>query len=322
MYAPHIANIDLNLLRVFDAVYDEGSVTRAGARLGLTQSAVSHALNRLRYILGDDLFLRGPRGIRPTVRAQAIGPQVRQALEQLHSALSVDDFEPAVSERQFTFAAAAYVCAVLAPILVNRVGGIAPNVGLHFIEAPPDLAHNLDAGGVDFAVGVFERAPPRFALDPLMGEDLVWVIRRDHPLADRLKSLEDLIQVPSVVIRNPASASARSLGLDPVVSRPGWEDADRIETALAERGLRRRIGVTVSDTASAIAVVARSDMAAIVPRRMAQVGEEGGRLRTLVPSDATRQAQIEVQLVYRRDRLADPATAWMRDQILAASRTI
>ena len=100
MHSRHIAQIDLNLLRVFDAVYEEGGVTRAGARLGLTQSAVSHALNRLRYILGDDLFMRGPRGMRPTARAQVIGPQVRRALEQLQSALSADDFEPAVSERQ------------------------------------------------------------------------------------------------------------------------------------------------------------------------------------------------------------------------------
>lgn len=320
MHSRHIAQIDLNLLRVFDAVYEEGGVTRAGARLGLTQSAVSHALNRLRYILGDDLFMRGPRGMRPTARAQVIGPQVRRALEQLQSALSADDFEPAVSERQFTFAAAAYVCAVLTPNLVSELGTSAPYIGLHFIEPPIDLVQHLDTGGVDFAIGVFDRAPPRFAMDRLMSEELVWVLRRDHPLANRLNSLEELIQVPHVVIRNPAGAVSRAQGLDSVISRPGWEDAERVEAALAERGLRRRAGVTVSDTGSAISVVARSDMIAIVPRRLAQLAEESGRVRMIVPPDTTRQ--VEVQLLYRRDRLADPATAWMRDQLLAVARTL
>src|SRR5262245_43297166 len=121
MHQRHIANLDLNLLRVFDAVFEEGGVTRAGARLGLTQSAISHALNRLRYMLGDELFLRRSKGMQPTARARVIGPQVRMALEQLQSALATEDFEPAVSERQFTFAAAPYVCALLTPSLVSRV---------------------------------------------------------------------------------------------------------------------------------------------------------------------------------------------------------
>jgi DNA-binding transcriptional LysR family regulator len=321
MRAPHISNLDLNLLRVFDAVYAEGGVTRAGARLGVTQSAVSHALNRLRYILGDELFLRGPRGMRPTARAQAIGPQVRRALEQLQSALSSDDFEPAVSERQFTFAAATYVCAVLTPALVSHLGASAPNVGLHFVEAPPDLPEQLDSGGVDFAIGVFERAPPRFVRERLIEEELVWVMRSDHPLADGLDTLEDLVQVPHIVIRNPGGGSgAQAAGQETVVSRPAWEDAERIDAALASRGLRRRVGVTVSDTTSAISVAARSDMIAIAPRRMAQLAQEGGRVRMIVPPYAP--AKVEVQLLYRRDRLGEPAISWMRGQLLSVGTAL
>src|SRR6201990_3483832 len=98
-------NLDLNLLRVFDVLLEERSVTRAGARLGLTQSAVSHALNRLRYTLEDDLFVRGPAGMQPTPRAVEMGPQVHAALNQLASALAPSDFHALTTERRFTVVA-------------------------------------------------------------------------------------------------------------------------------------------------------------------------------------------------------------------------
>src|ERR1700742_681948 len=94
-------NLDLNLLRVLDVLLEERSVTRAGERLGLTQSAISHALNRLRYALADDLFLRGPDGMRPTERASQIAPRLRQGLLQLQLALVPSDFVPAETIRRF-----------------------------------------------------------------------------------------------------------------------------------------------------------------------------------------------------------------------------
>ena len=84
----HLNTLDLNLLKVFDALADEGSVTRAGARLGMTQSAVSHALGRLRHVLHDELFVRGPQGMRPTIRALEMAPRLRRALDQLQQALT------------------------------------------------------------------------------------------------------------------------------------------------------------------------------------------------------------------------------------------
>src|SRR5690242_11979725 len=103
-----IVVIDLNLLRIFDVLLEERSVTRAGSRLGLSQSAVSHALNRLRHSLGDELFARGPSGMEPTPRALQMGPQVRAAIAQLQSALLPHDFDPAVSEGRFNLVAGAY----------------------------------------------------------------------------------------------------------------------------------------------------------------------------------------------------------------------
>src|SRR5512144_2036769 len=121
-------NLDLNLLRVFDVLLEERSVTRTGARLGLTQSAVSHALNRLRYTLNDELFLRGPAGMQPTPRAVEMGPQIHAALNQLQAALSPADFDPATSERRFSVVAGAYASAILVPPLVSVVAQSAPLV--------------------------------------------------------------------------------------------------------------------------------------------------------------------------------------------------
>ena len=111
---PHISNLDLNLLRVFDALLQEESVSRAGVRLGLSQSAVSHALGRLREALGDELFRRGPAGMQPTARALEIGPAVHAALAQIQAALAPQTFDPAAAERPFTLIGGPYVSAVLA----------------------------------------------------------------------------------------------------------------------------------------------------------------------------------------------------------------
>src|SRR4051812_30365405 len=134
---------DLNLLRVFDVLLEERNVTRAGARLGLTQSAVSHALNRLRYSLNDELFVRGPSGMQPTPRALEMGPQVHAALNQLQAALATPDFDPRPSERRFTVAAGVYACGVLAAPLVSRLAEEAPLSELAIVERSGDVAERL-----------------------------------------------------------------------------------------------------------------------------------------------------------------------------------
>src|SRR3954451_3988833 len=163
MNVPHLRTLDLNLLRVFVALLDEGSVTRAGARLGLTQSAVSHALNRLRYGLDDELFVRGPGGMQPTPRAVEMGPQVHAALNQLQAALAPADFDPATSERRFAVVAGAYASAVLAPPLASRLAASAPRSDLAIAELALDVLERMDARRVDFTVSSVLAAPERYA---------------------------------------------------------------------------------------------------------------------------------------------------------------
>ena len=175
-------NLDLNLMRVFDVLLEERSVTRTGARLGLTQSAVSHALSRLRYMLSDDLFVRGPSGMQPTPRAVEMGPQVHAALNQLLAALAPSDFDPATSERRFAVVAGAYASAILAPPIASRLAEVAPQSELVIAELAMDVLERMDARRVDFMVGSVLAAPERYARETILTEELVWVVRTGNPL--------------------------------------------------------------------------------------------------------------------------------------------
>ncbi len=309
----HLSGIDLNLLRVLDVLLEERSVTRAGARLGLTQSAVSHALNRLRYHFADELFQRNGQGMQPTTRALEIGPSLHAALGQLQSALTPADFDPAVSDRRFNVVAGAYACAVLLPAVVARMQARAPYALLQIAENPPDLVEQVDSGRVDFVIAGFAAAPERFARERLMVEDLAWIVRAGHPLADAPASLEALVETPHVVVSTRRDSTERST----IAIRSSWEDLGALETELARRGLRRQVGVVVPDTYSALAIVARSDMAALIPRRLALLSAQGGRLSLIDPPYAS--PRVDVTLLYRKDRLAEPPIAWMRDLLSDAA---
>src|SRR5580658_1572501 len=130
MPAVNLNAFDLNLLIVFDAVMQERNVTRAGSRIGLSQPAMSHALNRLRYMLGDELFVRTPDGMAPTPRAEMLAEPLRNALSDLQLALEPATFDPAWSDRSFSIAVNNYGAVVLSPPLAAAVRAVAPNVRL------------------------------------------------------------------------------------------------------------------------------------------------------------------------------------------------
>ena len=308
---------DLNLLRLFDVLLEERSVTRTGQRLGLTQSAVSHGLNRLRYGLGDELFVRGPSGMQPTPRALEMGPQVHAALGQLQAALAPVDFNPATSERAFALLAGPYACAVLIPPVVNRLAEAAPLAELTISQADTDVLSQLDSGRIDFMVGSITTSPQRFAREPLTTEALNWVVRAGHPLSQR-KSVDmaALVSIPHVVIARggPGEDGGDRRG---IATRASWEDAGAFAAALAAHGMTRRIGVTVPDTYSAMAVVTRSDMTTLIPRRLALMSAQAGRLDLIEPPYDS--PLVDMNLLYLRERLADPAIAWMRDLIREAA---
>jgi DNA-binding transcriptional LysR family regulator len=299
---------DLNLLRVFDVLLEERSVTRTGARLGLTQSAVSHALNRLRYMLGDELFVRGSAGMQPTPRAVEMGPQVHAALNQLQAALAPSDFDPATSERGLQ--------------LVQRLAEAAPQAELMIAELALNVLERMDARRVDFMVGSVLASPERFARETILTEELVWVVRAGHPAFQSGPiDLATLVSVPHVVIARSLPGLIEDGGeRRAFVSRASWEDAGAFEAALASRGLTRQVGVSVPDTYTALAVASRTDMATLIPRRLALLMAQGGRVRLIDPPYES--PSVDISLLYLRERLAEPAIAWMHAQIRAVAAAL
>ena len=307
----HFQSLDLNLLRVFDALAEERSVTRAGERLGLTQSAVSHALNRLRYALEDELFLRSPDGMTPTPRALEIWPDLRRGLVQLQHALAPTEFSPADADRVFTLSASAYVGEVLLPQAASRIRDLAPQIQLNIRGADPALGEALETGRIDLAVGAFGRISDVFARESLFDESLIWVVRADHPAAQEPVTARMLEKLPLVLLApgaRPRAASERDGRLiEPLVM---WDELASEQTPLG-RGARQRIKVVVDNTQTALAIVAASDMAALVPRRLALSRSQALGLK-LVDLPGEPRAPTAIDTIWRADRTAHPALIWLR----------
>jgi len=316
----HFGALDLNLLRVFQALLEERSVTRAGRRLGLSQSAVSHALNRLRHVLGDELFVRGPDGMRPTLRSQEIGPQLNEGLRQLQQALVSTKFDPARTLRQFTISVSAYSAAILMPPLIGAIRQAAPGAEVRLKRPGPSLGEDLLTGRVDLAIGSFGRSTPGFDRQTLFSETMVWAFRADHPAArSGVLTLEALAATPHVVIVSGEDSEA----VDGRVNEGGlerrviWDDRETIDEVLARAGLRRKIGLAMPDPHGALAVVGLCDMAVLAPRRLLTAFAEHYQLKSLEPP--YRAPPIPIEALWRRETGDSPPMAWLRGVIRAVA---
>jgi len=305
--------LDLNLLRVFEALSEERSATRAGARLRLTQSAVSHALNRLRDVLDDELFVRGPEGMQPTERAAEIAPRLRQGLRQLQQALTPVEFDPERTERRFTLTCTEYAGAVLIPALIARLRDDAPHVSINVLPANLGVAETLRSGRADIAIGSFRRAPDWFASEPLLRETRVWVMSADHPAARDELSLERLSELPRLVVA-PTGEDEHAIdgyvvdhGLERLVTR---SDAGQLQGALSARGLRRSVAVTTPHFLAALTTVSQSDIAALFPRRLATAFM--GRYRLALFEPPYPSPPFEVMSLWHREHGDQPPVAWLR----------
>jgi DNA-binding transcriptional LysR family regulator len=318
MNSAHFKTLDLNLLRVFIALLDEKSATRAGARLGLTQSAVSHALGRLRLSLDDELFVRGPAGLQPTPRAAEMGQQVRAALKLLESAVSDPAFDPAVDRRVFAIAASGYVCSVLMPAVVRRLLAEAPGVRLHLRGLDAALTEDLDRGRLDMAIGGFEHVARRFRYTELFTETGVWVMRADHPAAaNGPVHISALAGLPHLLVSSGEDADlagGRDLGLRRLTS---WSD----DYALGAASIGDMEGpVTVPDSYSAMAMVSQTDLAALLPRRQATLALQKGRLILVEPEH--RPEPVSFGAVIRATESEAGPTAWLLRIIAEAASAI
>lgn len=317
MHAPHTRSAvsDLNLLRVFAALMEERSVTRAGERLALSQSAVSHALSRLRDVLGDELFVRSAAGMNPTPRAREIAPGIARGLAQLQAALEPRAFEPAASRRRFQIAASPYLTLVLLPEVVRQLRREAPGASLGLRHGLAGVADALDSGRVDLALGSFEHVPERLEAETVLTERRVWAACADNAAAAAASSAAEMAALPRLVIASEEpdeTLGGRVFDHDlerrvvwdyPAGDRPGAPPV-----------------VTAPDAPSAVALLPGTDLAGVVPLRLAAPAARAGRLRIVGPEPPSPPAVIG--MIWRRDRSSDPALAWLRERVKRAGEAL
>ena len=316
-----IGRADLNLLKVFDAVYEDRNLVVAGRRLNLSQSAVSHALGRLRGLVGDELFVRTGKGLVPTGRAAAMAPELRDSLRRIEAALGVESFVPGDSARRFVIAANDHVTVVIVAPLVRRLQAEAP--GVELVVRPStrlDLAEQIDVGRIDLAVGIFSQVPPRLNSRTLVSQDESIVMRKDHPAAKRRLVLAELARHPLVTI----SVGGQEEGaVDGFILERGLArqsemfDRHALEEALGERKARPRLRVTVPHSLAIPALLRDSDMLSIVPTSLARALTRSGEL-VMRPRPYPAAAAV-TRAVWHRRNDHDAGHAWLRERVAEAA---
>jgi DNA-binding transcriptional LysR family regulator len=303
--------LDLNLLRVFGAVMLERNVTRAAAQLAMTQPAVSNALRRLREATGDELFITVPSGVLPTTQAEALWPEIRDALDGLRHAFEPQGFDPTRDERIFSLAMADATATVLMPAFFAALSGRQARADIRVLPlSSRDPRQQLEQGSIDLAVGFFPDVAAALAaegprgtivLEPLYSCDYVCVMRNGHPLAE----------APAITL--DAYCSAQHVRVS-FAGRPrGF-----VDEALARLGRERRVALTVHEFAIAARLVHDSDLLSVLPRSFVPASGLGSGLA--VRSFPGTLPPIDVGLLWHRRHERDQAQRWLRETFGAAAR--
>jgi len=291
--------LDLNLLLVFEAMLLHQNVTAAAAHNGLTQSAMSNALGRLRRHFDDPLFVNTRSGMLPTPRALELAKPFRQALSLVRA--STEDhkgFDPQKSQRAFRFYMSDIGEMVFLPALVKRLDESGATVKVQTAQLPSDeVAAQLESGEIDFAAGYLSTLSKGLEREPLFREHYVYMIRRSHPLArDGALTLKDFLAGSHIFIE--AMGSGHKI----------------IERTLERRGIKRGVSLRVPHFLPVPMIVASTDRIVTVPSRLAKAFETLGqarvhRLPVKIPS-------FDVSLSWHPRFGQDPAIRWMRDLMI------
>ncbi|MEM6680728.1 MAG: LysR family transcriptional regulator [Pseudomonadota bacterium] len=298
----NLETMDLNLLKVFDAMMHERNVTKAASRLGLSQPAVSKALARLRVHLKDELFIRQAQGMVATARALELAPTIGQVLRMLADSLDVGGFDPATSDRTFRLVAVDIGTSALLPRIASTLASSAPGINLRLYPARGGSLEMLDQHIVDFGLLPDMDVPERFGKLPLGPIEFCVLMRRNHPLSKRPLRLEDYVTFPHLMVTFDGSAHSF------------------VDDVLAKRNTQRRIAMTVNSFAAGIPIVAATDMLFSTPRRFAEMH---ARLANLVMRDVpfgTSGYVTQSVLIWNRKLTSHPAYDWFRGVIHACSQ--
>lgn len=305
-----LSRVDLNLFALFEVVRNERHVGRAAERLNLSPSAVSHGLGRLRRLLNDPLFLRTPKGVVPTARAEELAQPIAEILAQARRVVaSAEQFDPTTSTRRFTIGSPDGSSAVFLSPLLAALEGSAPGVdiGVRQILPPPGVPRerawapaltDLESRAIDVAIIPIDDVPARFVEQTLYREEFVIAMRAGHPFADE-PTLDRYCAMKHLLV----SQAGEALGF--------------VDLVLASQGRSRRIAATVPNFMLALTLVAETDLLAAFPRSLAATHARRFGIQSV--EAPLPLPDFSIRCVATKVALMDAGVAWLFDMLLATA---
>lgn len=288
-----LSSIDLNLLVVLRALLRERHVTRAARQVGLSQSATSHALSRLRELCGDPLLVRHGRSLELTPRATQLMPGLERGLAELQGVVTSEPaFDPKRARRSFSLGTADYVQALLLAPLLRALQHAAPGVDLNSVTFP-NLSELLVSGNLDLAISVTAAIAPGLSTQALFDDGFVCMVRKGHPEVRSKLSLD------------------RYLSLRHVLVTPSGTPGSFVDSELERRGLSRRVALSVSSFLIAPVVVAETDFISTAPELLARRMAKRFALH-IVPAPF-QIPRFGLSLAWHPRFDDDPAHGWLRE---------
>lgn len=291
--------LDLNLVRVFVAIYETRSVTQAAVRLDLTQPTVSHSLARLRDAYGDRLFVRSARGLAPTARSEQLFEQLAESLSIIDASLEEQRaFDPAVSSRRFRLAMSDIGALYFAPPLLRRFQQVAPRLQVEIVQHNDGVLEDLATGRIDLAIGNLPGLAASTRSELLFRERYACLLSAEHPtISGGAMTLPDFAAARHIMVASPSSGHSLVDGI------------------LAQQGISRNVVARVPHFTVLPQLLAQSDLVVILPSRVAALYAAQGGLKALPLPVAIPEFEVRLHWHARQDTVL--SQRWLRDQLIA-----
>jgi len=301
----NLRTVDLNLLVALEALLAECNVSRAAEKLGMTQSTLSHALQRLRVVFADPLLKRGPRGMQPTERALALRQPLKQALADIHSILSSKvTFDPATASRTFRLSMSDSMSVGALPAIVRQLRRQAPNIDLVVTtHSRREVYARVENDDVDLAIGVFPHLPRGVMSSELYKDRLVCVADKKHPLLKRGRmDQKSYLSCPHVTVA------------------PNLDSGVQLDDIFKAIGLERRVVATVSHYIAVPALIRGTDLIANTRRRLVETLRGSSDLVVFPIPVKVQIPELSFRQIWHRRYERDSGHMWLRDVVSNAVR--
>jgi len=302
----NLKSVDLNLLVAFDALMAERSVSRAAAKLGITQSALSHALKRLRIMFGEPLMRRGPRGMEPTERAISLQQPMNGILANIHSIISTKlAFDPARTKRTFKLSMSDAMSVEALPLIVRKLRKYAPNIDLLVTSSgPKDACSRIINDEVEIAIGVFPHVQPELLRRELYRDELICVADKNNPRLRRGRMDEkSYLASPHVTVA------------------PNLDSGVQLDEIFVAMGLNRRVVATVPHYIALPALIRGTDLIGHTRLRLVNVLRSSSNLVVFPIPAQIRVPELSFEEIWHARYEDDPGHRWLRDLIIDAVRS-